>query len=175
MNIKQITNEILEGIRFTAEAHIDHPKTPADAVRFWDMTSPYMIHPCWCAMTILTEISLPDDIRLPGYLALLFHDVIEDTKLDLPETTSPFVVKLVQDMTFDSFTNEIEGIWSRSETVRLLKLYDKTSNLLDATWVNDHKWNTYAKFTKQLALDVESNFGNLNIVKIADALVLQRG
>ncbi len=174
MDTRQITDEILAGIRFTAKAHIDHPKTPADAVRFWDMATPYLIHPCWCAMTLLTETSLPDEIRLPGYLALLFHDVIEDADLELPATTAPVVVELVQDMTFDSFSNEVDDIWSRSETVRLLKLYDKTSNLLDASWMSIEKWNKYARFTNQLARDVESNFGDLNIVKIADAIALQR-
>ena len=64
----------------------------------WDMTSPYLMHSCWCAMTLLTETSLPDEIRLSGYLALLFHDVIEDTDLELPVAIARVVIELVQDI-----------------------------------------------------------------------------
>jgi len=49
-------------------------------------------------MTLLTETSLPDEIRLSGYLALLFHDVIEDTDLELPVAIARVVIELVQDI-----------------------------------------------------------------------------
>lgn len=104
------------------------------------------------------------------FQALMWHDVLEDTYAELPANTPDDVRQLIMDMSFASFAAEKELIWDRSETIRLLKLYDKTSNLLDAGHLSKEKWNNYVQFTQALITDVENNFGQLNIVKIAKAI-----
>lgn len=171
----KLAYQILRDIEFATESHIEKPRTPNDMVRFWDKRTPYTIHPIWCAMTLLTETSLDEDIRLNGYQALLWHDVLEDTKVNvLPEGTPDVVRQYVQEMTFDSFSEEQAAIWSKDKEIRLFKLYDKTSNLLDGSWMSDTKWTRYTTFTQALCQDVESQYGTLNIVKISNAISVSR-
>jgi hypothetical protein len=174
MNTKQLADEIVNGVIFAKHAHIDLPKTPADSVRFHDYLTPYIVHPIWCAMTLLTETSLDEGIRFKGYQALMWHDTLEDTFAKLPDDMDPTVRSLILDMTFDNFQEEKLKIWQCSKTVRLLKLYDKASNLLDASHMSQEKWNVYVDFVTQLIADVEINFGSLNIVKIAKAIAIYK-
>lgn len=170
LTTKEIADDILESIKFSVKAHAHNPKKPDDSVRFWDMNTPYIVHPIWCAMTIMTETTLPDDVRLNGCKALLWHDVLEDTLLPLPKDTSEEVSFLVNQMTFESFAQEKEAVWNKEPVIRLYKLYDKVSNMLDSSWMKPEKWNDYAEFTMKLAVDVEKNYGQLNIIKIANAI-----
>ena len=162
--------ELRDAIDHAIRAHARHSKSPRGAVRFSDGKTPYAIHPIWCAMTLLTETTLPEDLRRAGYLALLWHDVLEDTTLPLPEEAPPEVVSLVQELTFHSFDEEVTAIWERSDTAKLLKLYDKVSNLLDAAWMSDRKWDRYVAYTRRLAEFAERRYGALNIVRIAGAV-----
>ena len=84
MEPKAFSEELETSINHAILAHSKCPKTPKDATRFWDKTTPYVIHPIWSAMTLLTETSLSEEIRLTGYQALLWHDTLEDTTLPLP-------------------------------------------------------------------------------------------
>jgi hypothetical protein len=97
----------------------------------------------------------------------------------LPLDTPSEVEELVIEMTFENFAEEMQKVWERSETTRLLKLYDKVSNLLDGTWMSDEKWNEYVSYTLKLTEQVETissnyKYGNLNIVKIARAICILR-
>ncbi|MCX6791425.1 MAG: hypothetical protein NT149_00080 [Candidatus Gottesmanbacteria bacterium] len=155
-------------IDFIITAHQFHSKSPDKSVRLWDKKTPYSIHPVWCAMTILTETALPKNIRVNGVLTLLYHDVLEDTNVKLPSTLKPLIIKYIRDMTFsEGITQEMEEIWDKPKEIRLFKLYDKVSNLLDATWMSDELKIKYREYTARLMRDVESNYGNLNIVKLA--------
>lgn len=58
--------------------------------------------------------------------------------------------------------------------MRLLKLFDKVSNLLDATWMKRDKWKAYVCHTLRLTDDVERAYGDLNIVRIARAIAVVR-
>lgn len=151
-------------------AHADAPTKPSKAVRKWDNKTPYGIHPTWCAMTILTETILSEELRVIGAQALLFHDVLEDTTAELPEIIPPKVVQLVKEMTFASSDEEMELIWSRSKEAMLLKLYDKVSNLLDGSWMSVEKRARYADYLSRLCDAVEPHYGNLNIIRIARAI-----
>ena len=150
--------------------------------RSWDGKTPYAVHPIWCAMTFLQETELTKDAKLKRdecALALLFHDFVEDTTLDLPEWLPEESVRIIQSMTFSgevgSTEIEIKLIWSRPPIVRLLKLYDKVSNLLDGSWMSDEKWNgQYVPYVLQLANDIEANYGDLNIVRMARAVAVLR-
>lgn len=160
-------------IDFVIRAHNRFPREPRKRVRKWDGRTPFAIHPVWCAMTILAETSLPEDVRQNGALALLLHDVLEDTMAPLPSGLPPRVEVLVEEMTFESYEQEVENVWVRSEICHLLKLYDKVSNLLDANWRTD-KRDQYVAYTLRLCEIVEQRWGALNIVRIARAIATHR-
>lgn len=174
MNTEELASNILKDIQFAIDAHINNPKIEDDKVRFWDRKTPYIIHPTWCAMTILTETSLDASLRLNGYKALLWHDVLEDTHLKLPDDAPQEIVRYIEQMTFNRFSDEVEEIWNRDKEIRLFKLYDKVSNLLDGTWMKDDKWNRYVEFTQKLADDVKANYGELNIFKISSVISIKK-
>lgn len=159
-----------ELINFVFVVHAERAKSPKKATRKWDGKTPYGIHPIWCAMALLHETKIPEKQRRAGAEALLLHDILEDTAAGLPTGISDEVRLLVQDMTYGSTEEEIKLVWSRSPFIRLLKLYDKASNLMDGAWMSDEQRKKYAKYTKKLADDAKENFGELNIVKIAYAL-----
>ena len=168
------SEEIVRAIRHAQLAHTEHGNEPNDAIRFHDRVTPYLVHPLWCAASLLQESSLPLAIRKAGYLALLWHDVLEDTQMGLPEDTSLEIVKIVKDMSFSSFDQEMTELWSRSIEVKLLKLYDKVSNLLDGQWMKAEKWNLYVEHTVRLADEVRQEYGALNIVKITEAIATRK-
>lgn len=170
MDTNFVAQMIVDSVRFAKHAHIDLPFTPNDAIRFHDRTTPYIVHPIWCAMTIMTETTLSEPLRLNGCQALMWHDVLEDTHVDLPIDTDREVRQMIQDMSFENFADEKTLIWTRSKEIRLLKLYDKASNLLDASHYSIDKWNNYVEFTQSLIVDVENNYGSLNIIKIAKSI-----
>ncbi|MEZ4679647.1 MAG: type II toxin-antitoxin system PemK/MazF family toxin [Caldilineaceae bacterium] len=161
-------------IAHAIEAHTHFPNTPRDAVRIWDQRTPYVIHPIWCAMTLLTETALPETIRYPGAIALLWHDTLEDTQLLLPADTEPLVRELVEEMTFASLDEEFERLWERSDIIKLLKLYDKVSQFLDGIWIQDVRWNQLVQHTRRLERFVSATYGELNIVKLSRTLCQPR-
>lgn len=171
MNTDDFSTRISDSIDFCINAHMGNSRSENDRIRFWDQKTPYVIHPIWCAMTLLTETSLPEDLRVNGFQALMWHDVLEDTTLSLPESTTPLVKEWVQDMTFSDLETEMRDIWQRPPVIRLLKLYDKTSNLMDGIWMKPEKQNRYRHFTDRLLNDVSANYGKLNITRIAEAIL----
>jgi len=152
-------------------AHTDEPRKPGNRYRKWDSRTPYYIHPIWCATMILQETSLPEDLRRNGSLALLYHDVLEDTTAGLPGWLSEDVGLLVSEMTFKSSEDEWENLWQRDERVRLLKLYDKTSNLLDGVWMTHDKRAHHLRHLRRIYEDVKAKYGELNITKLASTLL----
>lgn len=90
MNLETTTTwaeHILKDITHAFCAHTLHANRPSDAVRFHDQITPYFIHPTWCSMTLLLEPTLPLETRQSGYAALLWHDILEDTQMTLPDDT----------------------------------------------------------------------------------------
>lgn len=159
-------------IGFAYEAHNNHPTKPSKAFRKWNGETPYAVHPAWCAMTLLCEETLPKRIRDIGAQALLLHDILEDTTAKLPEGLEPEVVKLVEEMTFlGGSAQEMVEVWGRSDECKLLKLFDKVSNLQDAGWMSEEKRAKYNAYTSKLCDEVEAKFGTLNIVRMARAFV----
>jgi hypothetical protein len=154
-------------------AHSEHSLNPENATR-WDHITPYAVHPIWCAMTLLTETALPKELRYIGYQVLLWHDLLEDTDLPLPNSTSKEVRNLVEEMTFTSFYEEKQQLWNRSKEAKLLKLYDKVSNLLDGVWMSNELWKDYLMHTLKLSEFVNQEYGELNIIKIARAVCVER-
>lgn len=161
---------LLSLISFVFTAHGNQATKPSKSVRKWDGRTPYAVHPVWCATTILTEAALPEELRIRGSQVLLLHDVLEDTTAGLPEGLSVEVIDLVNNMTFESSEQEMEMVWDRSSEVRLLKVYDKVSNLLDGSWMSKEKRDKYVAYTLRLTQDVEKDFGPLNITRIARSI-----
>ncbi|MBI2542738.1 MAG: hypothetical protein HYW24_00945 [Candidatus Aenigmarchaeota archaeon] len=159
-------------LQYIIHAHRNHSTNTHKAVRYWDMKTPYSIHPIWCAMTLLTETSLPEATRENGSLALLYHDILEDTTVELPEYLPERVRYLVQEMTFEEGSaQEMREIWSKESEVKLLKLYDKVSNSLDGIWMTPEKYRQYNEYVRRLLHEVEAEYGELNIVKIGRVII----
>jgi len=125
-------------------------------------------------MALLQEPNLSRQPRVVGAHTLALHDVLEDTTVGLPEWTHPLVKEGVEQMTFQSFSEERRLIWGRPEMIWLLKLYDKASNLLDGwPWMDNRGAeyrNMYEAFTLELAERAQERFGELKIVRIARAI-----
>jgi hypothetical protein len=175
--IEEIRSRILSGkdLSNIILAHAKYPEKPKKAFRKWDGKTPYATHPIWCATTISTETNLDEKTRLEGYLALLYHDVLEDTITLLPNDLPERVKQLVQEMTFQGGSKqEMQEIWTRPREVILYKLYDKVSNLLDGSWMDTEKRKEYEEYTQKLAEDVMKNYGKLNITRIAKAIALEK-
>lgn len=171
---QQWSEALLSAIAHANKAHSLHGLTPEDAVRFHDHLTPYIVHPLWCATTLLQESALPLDLRQKGSIALLWHDTLEDTSLPLPSEASAEIAWLVKEMSFSSFNEETTELWQKTNEVKLFKLYDKVSNLLDGHWLKNEKWNHYVSHTLRLCAEVEQIYGTLNIVKIAKAIAVPK-
>ena len=163
--------EVRNVIELSYQAHTHHALRPEKAFRKWDRRTPYFVHPVWCAMTILQEPSLAEPLRRRGAQALALHDVLEDTTLELPASVPPAVRKLVLGMTFaGGSAEEMVEVWNRTPEIRLLKLYDKTCNMLDDGFMSDERRAKTRRYVRKLARDVESNYPGTNVVKLALAL-----
>lgn len=159
-------------LRWVINAHQRFANSKKAAVRFWDGKTPYSIHPLWCGFTMLAETNLPNKFRQDGALALFYHDVLEDTRKRLPSNLSKKTKYLVKEMTFQGgIEEEKREIWNKDTEVILLKLYDKTSTLLDAVWMSEKDLKSYKAYTRKLLSRVEKDYKNLNIVKIAKAVL----
>jgi len=161
----------LKDLAYVIDAHTNKAIRPDKATRMWDNTTPYHMHPIWCATTILYDTSLSERIRKNGSQALLYHDVLEDTTAGLPDWLSLDVRRLVQGMTFKSSEDEWENLWERGQEIKLLKTYDKTSNLLDSVWMKPERKVQHQTHLRKLVEDVQRNYGNLNILRIAKTLI----
>ncbi len=138
-------------------------------------------NPLWRAPPIARnhpshQAPLPAALRKRGAWALLLHDIIEGTNATLPKGTPADVIQLVADMTFPGGTGqEIEEIWGKPEEVRLLKLYNKTQNLIDGRGLNPSGKQRYITYTRDLIADVEKNYPTgLNITTVAKAICDKR-
>lgn len=163
---------ILGAITFAFTSHADSPRKPKNAFRKTDGRTPYAMHPTWCALSLLHETSLPEALRVRGAYALIFHDILEDTTVSLPDGTGPEIATLVDAMTFPgSSAQEHVELWDRPAEVRLLKLFDKVSNHMCPFPTTPEKSAAAHAHLTRLVEDVEAQYGVLNITRIARALL----
>ena len=151
-------------------AHSANALEGADVVRRFDKLTPYAVHPVWCAMTIMQEPKLSPQLRYTGARVLLFHDFKEDTRAQLPADITAEEECLIDAMTFNDLNHEMEEIWSREKLVWLLKLYDKTSNVADGSWMTKDRRKQVVDYVLHLANAVEERWGSLNIGRFSRAL-----
>ncbi len=136
---------------------------------------PYLVYPLWAATTLLTEVSLPKEIRSIGFRALLLRDVIQ-TDTFAPRGAQkiwfPAVQSIAHNISFDSFEQEEKNIWNhhRSKLNCLLSLYEKTAYLMSDLVMSPLERARYLDHVRKLGHDAEQNFGPLNIVHFARAL-----
>jgi len=164
--------ELENHLRIIIKAHRNHSIKLSRSVRKWDKKTPYWIHPIWCATTLLSETSLPENLRKDGYLALLYHDILEETTVHLPVELPERVKYFIKEMSFvNGSAQEMIEIWNKPSEIKLLKLYDKVSNLMDGIWMDSEKKQEYNEYVKKLTDEVEVLYGNLNIIRIAKAII----
>lgn len=155
------------------DAHQNHARTEKGRFRRHDGQTPYFVHPLWASTTLMHEQVIEVEVRWIGARALLLHDVKEDTTLEIPDWVPPEIVRWVDEMTFVSFEDEVDRIWGRHRFTVLLKLYDKVSNLIDSSWMESRLpeyRQKYVDFTGRLAGSVLNGWGELAIVKFANAV-----
>jgi len=150
---------------------VDSIKRYENSTRRFDNKTPYFIHPLWCSMTILSETNLPTKLRKIGYITLLYHDILEVSSYKLPEYLPKEVKKYVKLMTYEHFNDEVKDISNQSKEIKLFRLYDKVSNILDSSWMSGDKKKRYIDYINYLTEETRKNYGDLNIVKIAEILL----
>ncbi len=163
-------NEMSTHLALVSDAHTNHPKTPEKAYRRFDGITPFVIRPIWCATTIVTESTLPMVTRTLGFYTLLYHDVLEDTNILLPDDLSEDVKNAVREMTFANTSEEMKKIWKCSPEIKLFKFYDKVSNIFNLEGWPISKIEKYLEYTDDLAAASFEEFGMLNIHFIYNGL-----
>ncbi len=163
--------ELERYILYALRAHGEHAK-PGRDVRKFDRKTPTASHALDCFTEILNEPRLSEGDRAVGALALLYHDVPEDTNIPPPEGLPERLVTLIDAMTYYGGTaEEMVKVWDHEPFVLLLKLYDKVSNWKTAGWMDSAKRETYRIYIRKLATVVTGVYGaDLNVVRIAFAL-----
>lgn len=164
--------QFISHINFVAKAHQEKLLPEAKAYRKFSSggTNPYFTHPLWCSMMILLDTKLSDEIRNDGAMALLFHDVLEDTTAGIPNDLPERVKMLIQDLTYDNFQEEATQTLKKPSLIQLLRLYDKTATLYDGD-LNPKRYSEWIDFMEHLIVTVEKEYGELNIVLLAKVLI----
>ncbi|HEV7449593.1 MAG TPA: hypothetical protein VGP13_03605 [Candidatus Paceibacterota bacterium] len=165
----QILHELIDR---SVMSHDAFARAESNRFRKFDSATPYGAHPVWCAMTILQEPLLEQKLRDSGAKVLLFHDVPEDTTDALPGCMlSTQEILWVRQMQFEGSAHKMREIWAKDKEVILFEIYDATNNYSDGAWMNEEKKAVHKAFILRLADYVEKEFGNLNIVRFARAIV----
>lgn len=134
-------------------------------------TVPFIVHPIWCALTILNDQRIPYEERVLGYQALLLHDILEDTSLPVPDYVNERVLGCVREMSHDTWEEE-QNVEKKSDFIKLLKLCDKVASMYDETVRNEpQRRSEWKALTQKLLVDVENHYGNIRLVTLAKAIL----
>ncbi|MBD3281573.1 hypothetical protein GF391_02395 [Candidatus Uhrbacteria bacterium] len=161
----------MQHIQTAGVLHANCPRESGNINRNWDQKTPFVSHPIWCACTIITEQKLSEERRHNGALVLLYHDIIEDTMGNLPPNLPEEVMLDIKRMTHHQGSSQWEDIKHKPKRVRLYKLYDKTHNFLDPLHLTENTRQCRVNTLQYLLEDVRSNFGELNITRIAASML----
>ncbi|MFH1207858.1 MAG: hypothetical protein V1668_04690 [Patescibacteria group bacterium] len=133
---------------------------------------PFIVHPMWCALTLLHDQRIPFEERKLGYQILLLHDVLEDTGLALPDDLDKKVIDGVKEMTFENWEQEKNQLENKPIFIKLLKLVDKIASMYDENVRPDAtKRREWKEVTQKLLTDVENHYGNIRLVILAKAIL----
>lgn len=132
---------------------------------------PFIVHPMWCALTLLNDQHIPFEERELGYQVLLLHDILEDTSLEIPDYVDPKVLEHVKEMTHDTWEEE-QNINNKSPFIKLLKLCDKIASMYDETVRNETvRRKEWKALTQKLLDDVENHYGKIRLVTLSKAIL----
>lgn len=172
--------KFIEYINFIAIAHQEETNQFGKTKRklLSGQEVPYFTHSLWAAIMLLIEPNLDEEVRTTGSIALLFHDVLEDTTAGLPRDLDENVVELIQGMTvpkepefnFSSFEKEKTTVFTKSKLIQLLKLYDKVATLYDGA-LPTTRYKEWITLIERLTKNVEQEYGELRITMLAKSLV----
>ncbi|MDO8512404.1 MAG: hypothetical protein Q7S57_03970 [bacterium] len=136
---------------------------------------PFVVHPIWCALMLLNDLSLPKEQRELGFHVLLLHDVVEDTTLPLPQDLSEEVVRLVGEMTYKNFDEEKTLVPYKSTFIQFLKVIDKVAtiydNFGDDNIMKPERKKEWRQYTELLLKNTEADFGHTQSYKVAKLIV----
>lgn len=171
------SKELKKYLDFAYSAYQEHNITD-QAYRQKGMV-PYMIHPLWCAMLLITDTQIPLEQRELGFKALILHDVLEDTSLKLPKWVELEVKGIVKELTFESLEQALKEYDSKSPYIKLLMLYDELSSMYenhvgvnnDSEKKKQRKRKLWKEYTIRGIKEVEKEYGNIRIVQIGKAIV----
>jgi hypothetical protein len=137
-------------------------------VRAHDKATPFAVHPIWCAISILSAPDLNQDLRVDGFWIILNHN-LENYTGKKPDC-SQVILEKIHSLQCLSYVKEADGAitWSAPPEIRLFKLFEQVHKLYD----NEHECDDIElDLTQDLLADVQTNYGNLKIVRIAKALM----
>ena len=139
---------------------------------------PYMMHPLWCASMLITDTQIPWEQREIGFKALILHDVLEDTSLELPSWIESEVREAVQAMTFENHKQALREYENKTPFIKLLMLYDELSSMYENhvgvfnnSVVKKVKRRLWKEFTIKGIKEVEKEYGNIRIVQVGKAVM----
>jgi hypothetical protein len=139
---------------------------------------PFIMHPLWCASMLIADTEVPYEQRELGLKALILHDILEDTSLELPDWVESEVRDIVKELTFEDFQQAIEQYPNKSPFIKLLLLYDKLSSMYEKhvgiTGKTEEIRATKRRLWKDLVLkgidEVEKEYGNIRIVQVGKVI-----
>ena len=136
---------------------------------------PFVVHPLWCALTVLNDTTIDQDLRELGFRVLLLHDVLEDTRFKLPPDLNEKTISLINDMTYDNFDEEKKHVPSKPVFLQFLKLIDKVSTIYDnhgpISCLKPERQRDWRQYTELLLKNTETEFGHTQSYKTAKTIV----
>lgn len=150
---------VIDAAAFAAEKHKNQRRKDNEK-------TPYINHPLKVAKLIIEVANVTDEVLIA---AALLHDTVEDTETTYEELVERFgkeVADLVMECTDDKRLpwdvrkqEQIKTARTKSEKAKLLKLADKTANVIDVVvatpiWSLDRKLK-YIDWSKKVVKELE--------------------
>ena len=132
---------------------------------------PYVLHPIFCANLVIFDNRIPFEQREIGFKALILHDVLEKTSLELPDWVEPEVKEAVQELTFKSFSDAIRKVPRKKPFIKLLILADTLSTLYEEHIETFYRRKIWKTGVWMLTRDVEAKYGNIRIVQVSKTIL----
>ena len=178
MQGKITSEEFKKYLDFAYSAYQENYIGKPDQTYRQDGKVPYMMHPLWCASMLITDTQIPWEQREIGFKALILHDVLEDTSLELPDWVESEVKAVVKELTFESHLQALREYENKTPFIKLLMLYDVLSSMyenhvgvFDDVVTKKVKRRLWKEFTIKEIAEVEKEYGNIRIVQVGKAIV----
>lgn len=179
MDVKEIADRFKGWVNYAYDAYVNHQSGGEPGRRVFDEVTPHAHHPIRTAYLALMEPMLETEFRYKTAIALLFHDLFEDSTKGLPSDLPPEwadeIGQIVREMTFENgLSQEVKELWSKSPEAILCKLFDKFDSFAEsAIWLIKNKpeeGRLFLDHLRRVATYVEREFGRLHTVDLARAM-----